>query len=89
LDGIFFYDGVGAQFGAPALECADQRKSLSAGVGVVIDPVLEAIIDQLRSCIINARALKLDMLEHILSIALLEAYDARGKYGNGQDGAQP
>jgi hypothetical protein len=33
--------------------------------------------------------LKLDMLEHILSIALLEAYDARGKYGNGQDGAQP
>jgi hypothetical protein len=53
----------------------------------VTDPVLEAIITQLQSCIVNARALKLDMLEHILSIALLEAYDARGKSGNGQDDA--
>jgi hypothetical protein len=51
----------------------------------VTDPVLAAIIDQLQSCIINARALKLEMLEHILSIALLEAYDARGKSGNGHD----
>jgi hypothetical protein len=31
--------------GHRALECADQRKSLSAGVGVVTDPVLKAIID--------------------------------------------
>ena len=42
------------------------------------DPVLEDIIEQLQTCIINARALKLEMLEHILSIALLEAYVARG-----------
>ena len=52
------------------------------------DPVLDSIIDQLQTCIINARALKLDMLEHILSIALLEAYDARGRSSNGQDDAQ-
>jgi hypothetical protein len=44
----------------------------------VTDPVLEDIIEQLQTCIINARALKLEMLEHILSIALLEAYVARG-----------
>ena len=49
------------------------------------DPVLDSIIEQLQSCIIGARALKLEMLEHILSIALLEAYDARGKSGNGED----
>ena len=50
------------------------------------DPVLEAIIDQLQTCIIDARALKLDMLEHILSIALLEAYTARQKFDqNGDD----
>jgi uncharacterized protein (DUF1778 family) len=55
------------------------------GCRTVTDPVLEAIIDQLQTCIVNARALKLDMLEHILSIALLEAYDARGKSRNGQD----
>jgi hypothetical protein len=51
----------------------------------VTDPVLEAIIDQLQTCIINARALKLDMLEHILSIALLEAYVARGESNRSED----
>lgn len=50
------------------------------------DPVLEAIIEQLQSCIVDARALKLDMLEHILSIALLEAYDARRTSGAKRDG---
>ncbi len=45
------------------------------------DPVLESIIEQLQSCIISARALRLDMLEHILSIALLEAYESRRKVG--------
>jgi hypothetical protein len=45
----------------------------------VTDPSIETIIEQLQSCIISARALKLEMLERILSIALLEAYDARGK----------
>ena len=49
------------------------------------DSVLEAIIEQLQSCIVNARALKLGMLEHILSIALLEAYDARDRPGRGDD----
>ena len=56
------------------------------GSPAVTDPVLEAIIEQLQACIINARSLKLDMLEHILSIALLEAYDARAKSGDGQVG---
>jgi hypothetical protein len=43
----------------------------------VTDPVLESIIEQLQSCIISARELKLEMLERTLSIALLEAYQAR------------
>jgi hypothetical protein len=46
---------------------------------------LDAIIQQLQSCIAGARVLKLEMLERILSIALLEAYDTRAKSGNGQD----
>ncbi len=49
------------------------------------DPVLEDIIMQLQTCIINARALKLDMLEHILSIALLEAYVTRGQANQDED----
>jgi hypothetical protein len=51
----------------------------------VTDPVIEAIIEQLQACIINARALKLDMLEHILSIALLEAYEARQEFRRNGD----
>ncbi len=58
------------------------------GCGAVSDPVLDDIIEQLETCILNARALKLDMLEHILSIALLEAYVARGKSSNGPDDTQ-
>ena len=42
------------------------------------EPAIEDIIEQLQTCILDARALKLEMLEHILSIALLEAYVARG-----------
>ena len=49
------------------------------------DPSLDTIIEQLQSCIVGARALNLDMLEHILSIALLEAYEARDKPGRGDE----
>jgi hypothetical protein len=56
-----------------------------SGCRTMTDPVLDSIIEQLQSCIIGAGALRLEMLEHILSIALLEAYDARGKRGNGED----
>jgi hypothetical protein len=52
---------------------------------VVTAPSLDAIIQQLQSCIVDARTLRLEMLERILSIALLEAYDVRAKSGNGQD----
>ena len=39
------------------------------------DPSLDEIIARLQSCIVDARALQLKMLERILSIALLEAYE--------------
>jgi hypothetical protein len=48
----------------------------------VTEPSLERIIEDLQFCIVDARALQLKMLERILSIALLEAYDSRGKYGD-------
>jgi hypothetical protein len=40
---------------------------------------LDRIIEQLQFCIVDARALQLKMLERILSIALLEAYDSKEK----------
>jgi hypothetical protein len=49
------------------------------GCAAVTDHSLDTIIEQIQSCIIRARALRLEMLERILSIALLEAYDAKGK----------
>jgi hypothetical protein len=47
----------------------------------VTDPSLERIIERLQFCIMDARSLQLKMLERILSIALLEAYESRGKSG--------
>ena len=46
------------------------------------EPSLERIIENLQFCIVDARALQLKMLERILSIALLEAYESRGKSGD-------
>ena len=46
-------------------------------------PSLDKIIEQLQFCIVDAKALQLKMLERILSIALLEAYDSKGKSGDG------
>ena len=53
------------------------------------EPSLDRIIEQLQFCIVDARALQLKMLERILSIALLEAYEIRGKPGEvrGKNGA--
>ena len=47
-------------------------------------PSLETIVEQLQFCIVDAKALQLKMLERILSIALLEAYEIRDKAGNGR-----
>ena len=50
-------------------------------------PSLDKIIEQLQFCIVDAKALQLKMLERILSIALLEAYEnrekSRGRSNNG------
>jgi hypothetical protein len=48
----------------------------------VNEPSLEHIIERIQSSIVEARSLRLKMLERILSIALLEAYEIRGKPGN-------
>ena len=49
---------------------------------------LERIIEQIQLCIVDAKALQLKMLERILSIALLEAYDNRDKSGDGGDSGE-
>ena len=43
---------------------------------------LDRIIEQLQFCIIDARALQLDMLVRLLSIALLEAIENKDKSMN-------
>ena len=46
-------------------------------------PSIDMIIEQLQFCIVDAKALQLKMLERILSIALLEAYESKDKSANG------
>jgi hypothetical protein len=46
-----------------------------SGLEAVTEPSLDRIIEQLHSCIGTAKALQLEMLEHILSIALLQAHE--------------
>jgi hypothetical protein len=41
----------------------------------VTQPSLDGIIEQLQLCIVDAKALQLKMLERLLSIALLQAYE--------------
>jgi hypothetical protein len=54
----------------------------------VTEASLGAIIARLQSCIVDAKALQLKMLERILSIALLEAYENREKSRcNGNNGS--
>jgi hypothetical protein len=48
----------------------------------VTTPSLDRIIENLQFSIMDARALRLKMLERILSIALLEAYENRSKPGD-------
>ena len=47
-------------------------------------PSLDRIIEQLQFCIVDAKALQLKMLERILSIALLEAYESKQKSNGGR-----
>jgi hypothetical protein len=56
---------------------------LIPGPEAVTQPSLDKIIEQLQFCIVDAKALQLKMLERILSIALLEAYECREKQGSG------
>jgi hypothetical protein len=54
----------------------------------VNEPSLDQIIERLQFCIVSARDMQLKVLERILSIALLEAYETRIiRYGV-QDGDQ-
>jgi hypothetical protein len=53
------------------------------GLEAVTQPSLDKIIEQLQFCIVDAKALQLKMLERLLSIALLEAYESKEKSGNG------
>jgi hypothetical protein len=50
----------------------------------VTQPSLDKIIERLQFCIVDAKALQLKMLERILSIALLEAYENKEKSGDGR-----
>jgi hypothetical protein len=45
----------------------------------VTDPSLDKVIEQLQFCIIDARAMRLKVLECALSIALLEAIENKDK----------
>jgi hypothetical protein len=51
----------------------------------VTEPSPERIIEHLQFCIVDARALQLKMLERLLSMALLEALEARDKSKNERD----
>jgi hypothetical protein len=53
-----------------------------SGQRAVTTPSLDRIIENLQFSIMDARALRLKMLERILSIALLEAYENRSKPGD-------
>jgi hypothetical protein len=60
---------------------------LTLRIETVTEASLDAIIARLQSCIVDAKALQLKMLERVLSIALLEAYEnrerSRGRSNNG------
>jgi hypothetical protein len=56
--------------------------SASSGQRAVTTPSLDRVIENLQFCIVDARAMQLKMLERILSIALLEAYENRDKSRN-------
>jgi hypothetical protein len=51
----------------------------------VTEPSLDRIITQLQLCIVDAKVLQLKMLEQLLSIALLEAYETREKSGKSHE----
>ena len=53
------------------------------------EPSLERIIERIQCSIVDARSLQLKMLERILSIALLEAYEIRGKPGDARHSDKP
>jgi hypothetical protein len=48
----------------------------------VTEPSLDRVIEQLQFCIVDAKTLQLKMLERILSIALLQAYEDKTESNN-------
>jgi hypothetical protein len=50
---------------------------------------LDKIIEQLQFCIVDAKALQLKMLERILSIALLEAYESKQRSSGSRSNGKP
>jgi hypothetical protein len=59
------------------------------GPETVNQPSLDKIIEQLQFCIVDAKALQLKMLERILSIALLEAYESKQKSSGSRSNGKP
>jgi hypothetical protein len=55
----------------------------------VNQPSLDKIIEQLQFCIVDAKALQLKMLERILSIALLEAYESKQRSSGSRSNGKP
>ena len=53
------------------------------------DPSLDQIIERLQFCIVSARDMQLKVLERVLSIALLEAYETRIIRSGVDDGNDP
>jgi hypothetical protein len=46
----------------------------------VTQPSLDTIIEQLQSCMVDARSLQLKMLEQLLSMAVLQARDDQKEF---------
>ncbi len=47
---------------------------------------MDSIIERLQFCIVDAKTMQLKMLEQVLSIALLQAYEDKAKFEDENDG---
>ena len=76
------------------IQCSKFGRHLDAiqfrypGLEAVTQPSLDKIIEQIQFCIVDAKALQLKMLERLLSIALLEAHENKGKSGSGRSNGE-
>ena len=51
------------------------------------EPSMDSIIERLQFCIVDAKTMQLKMLEQVLSIALLQAYEDKAKFEDENDGS--